>query len=244
MHTVDPEKRDSLLALARPGIEGIQRNWGVMVILQVVALLCVIGFYHVPVVTRACATLSDVRQAGGLLGAAIATAVAGLVLPKLVRLLLRQPLGESDVGLAHELMFLFALFAINGVMVDVFYRLLAVWFGDDGQVATVAKKVLVDQLVFTPVVSLPFIALCFTIRDHRYAIGKVIRELGARWYLRRVVTLMLPGWCYWTPMVTLIYSLPGPLQFVLFSLAMAAWSVVMVFIGESARQRQGVALAE
>ena len=32
-------------------------------------------------------------------------------------------------------------------------------------------------------------------------------------------------------MVLLIYSLPTALQFVLFALAMAAWSLLLVFIG-------------
>ena len=58
-----------------------------------------------------------------------------------------------------------------------------------------------------------------------------IRPSPAGWYAGWVVTLMLPGWCFWGPMVLLIYSLPGELQIVLWGGAMAAWSLVMVFIG-------------
>ena len=235
-----PTRRD----LIQPGIEAVKKNWAVMLILQAVALLLVIGYYHVPIVTSICTRLSEIRTATGYLGAAVATAVAGVALPKLVRLLLRQPLAEPGQTLVGEAVFLSTLFGINGVMVDAFYRLLAVWFGDGTGLAQVLPKVAMDQLVFTPVLALPFIAGCFTLRDHGYRFGPALRELGVAWYFKRVVALMLPGWCYWTPMVMLIYSLPGPLQFVLFAFAIAAWSVVMVFIGESTRIRTGVALAE
>ena len=43
--------------------------------------------------------------------------------------------------------------------------------------------------------------------------------------------LQLPAWAFWTPMVVLIYIMPPSLQIVLWTGAMAGWSLVMVFIG-------------
>jgi hypothetical protein len=42
----------------------------------------------------------------------------------------------------------------------------------------------------------------------------------------------LPNWLFWIPMVSIIYALPVPLQFLLFVPALAAWSLIMVFIAE------------
>ena len=234
--------RPTFADLIRPGVDGVRRNWPAMLGIQGVALLLVLGYFFVPPVTRFCAWLSDVRGATGYAGAAVATVVAGVFIPMLARRLARIA-RQSRVGLREEIVFLSVLFALNGVLVDGFYRLLADWFGTGNAWANVLPKVAVDMLGFTPFVALPAIALAFTLRDHRYRPGPTLREVGWRWYVRRVVTLMLPGWCYWTPMVLMIYSLPTPLQFVLFTFAMAAWSLVMVFIGEAGREPQQVATA-
>ena len=47
-----------------------------------------------------------------------------------------------------------------------------------------------------------------------------------------MLPLLLPNWCFWVPMVTIVYALPAALQFLLFVLLLAAWSLIMVFIAE------------
>ena len=44
--------------------------------------------------------------------------------------------------------------------------------------------------------------------------------------------LLIPGWAFWIPMTLMIYSLPGELQFCMFSLALAAWSLIMIFVAD------------
>jgi hypothetical protein len=59
--------------------------------------------------------------------------------------------------------------------------------------------------------------------------------LGPRWYLTHVGPLLIPCWCFWIPMVLMVYSMPPPLQFSLFCLALAAWSLLMVFVANDSR---------
>lgn len=229
-----------LFSLARPGIEGAKRNWPAMLLLQLIALLLVLGYYNIDSVRRGFDVLADWKASSGLLGAAGLTVLAGVIFPKLARLAVGKSATDSRFGLVHELAFLTALFAINGVLVEVFYGLLGRIYGTANTWSVILPKVLTDMLVFTPMIALPYVAFCFTLRDHDYRPGPALGEVGVAWYMRRVMTLQIPGWMYWAPMVSLIYSLPQNLQFMLFAFAMAAWSLVMVFIGDSTHQKKQV----
>ena len=225
-----PRPRADLRALAAPGIAAVRQNWRPFVAIQLAALLLVLLYFFVPAVTRFCGRVAGWREAGGVWAAMLATALAGAILPELARLLTRRG-WRLDREKLNDLAFLLPVFAVNGLIVDGLYRLLGLVVGHGNDWPTVLAKAALDQFVFTPLLALPLTALVFSWRRLRFSATATLRELGPRWYARRVLTLQLPGWCFWGPMVVLIYSLPGPLQFVLFVLAMAAWSLVLVFIG-------------
>ena len=56
---------------------------------------------------------------------------------------------------------------------------------------------------------------------------KTISQMRGPWYLRDVAPLLVTGWAFWLPMVLLVYTLPSPLQFLLFCFALAGWSLLM-----------------
>ncbi|MES1165246.1 MAG: hypothetical protein ABUR63_05785, partial [Verrucomicrobiota bacterium] len=123
-----------------------------------------------------------------------------------------------------------AFFAFNGVVIDLLYRGEARLFGGHADVATVAAKVAFDQFVFNPV-WLPIVIGLYLWRRNGFSAAATLRAVRARGFYRaRVLPLLLPNWCFWLPMVSIIYALPVPLQFLLFVLALAAWSLIMVFI--------------
>ena len=208
----------------------MRHHWRPFVAIQSVALLLVLLFFFVPSVTRFCGTVARLRVAGGYAAAMLATALAGAVLPELAKAVTQRG-WRFDRRTAADLAFLLPVFALNGLLVDAFYRLLAVTVGNGNDWPTVLLKAAVDQLLFTPFVSLPLVVTLFTWRRLRFDAAATARDLGVRWYGRRVVPLLLPCWAFWGPMVLLIYALPTALQFVLFALAMAAWSLLLVFIG-------------
>ena len=222
--------RPTLRTLAAPGVAAVRHHWRPFVAIQAVALLLVLLYFRVPAVTSFCARLAHLRVQGGYAAAMLATAFAGAILPELAKAVTQRGWRPDRRTLA-DLAFLLPVFALNGLLVDAFYRLLARLFGGGNDWSTVLLKAATDQLLFTPFIALPLVATLFTLRRLHFDAAATGRELNRVWYGRRVVPLLLPCWAFWGPMVLLIYSLPTALQFVLFALAMAAWSLLLVFIG-------------
>ena len=118
-----------------------------------------------------------------------------------------------------------AFFAFNGVVIDGLYRVEARLFGASATLGTVLKKTAFDQLVFNPV-WLALIIAIYAWRGQAFRLRATVSALraGGPFYRTRVVPLLLPMWCFWIPMVLIIYALPVPLQFLLFVLALGACS--------------------
>jgi hypothetical protein len=129
--------------------------------------------------------------------------------------------------------FALVVFAINGVMTDLQYRGIAWLIGSDTHFFTVLRKMLFDQFVTTPMYGTPYWVVVYLLRANRYNVSATVRQITPSWYARRVLPLLIPGWCFWGPMVLLVYSLPGPLQFLMFCFASGAWSLLMVFIASA-----------
>lgn len=186
--------------------------------------------YHLRADVRAfCARLAALKTAGGLPFSALAATIAGGVLPELARTLNDGP-RRTLAGRRGEIAFNLAFFALNGVVIDRLYRGLGLLFGADADVATVAMKVACDQFVFTPA-WLAVIIFLYLWRSRGFSVPAALGALRVPGFYRtRVVPLLLPCWCFWIPMVSIIYALPGPLQFLMFVLALAAWSLIMVSV--------------
>ncbi|HTA19401.1 MAG TPA: hypothetical protein VK989_08920 [Polyangia bacterium] len=222
---------ESVLAAGKAAIRRFLRPF---LLIQLVAAALVVA-YHVDARVRAvCAALAAWKAAGGLPLAAATAAFAGGVLPEVAKLAAQR--GRAPAGLrgrGGEIAFNMSFFALNGVLVDRLYVVEAALFGTDARVATVAAKVAFDQFVFTP----PWLALVTALylwRRHGFSTSATLRALRGEGFPRfvrgRIVPLLLPDWFFWIPMVTVIYAFPVPLQFLLFILALAAWSLILVMI--------------
>lgn len=218
-------------------VAALRRFYRPFILIQAAALLLVISYHQSAVVRSFCETLASIKLAGGLPFAALSGSLAGGVLPELFRLL-----GDwkryTLAGRAAEVLFNLAFFAFNGVVIDCLYRFEAWLFGNDSSLYTIAMKTAFDQFVFNPL-WVPLIIALFSWRREGFSLAATLtslREPG--FYKNKVVPLLLPVWCFWIPMVCVIYALPGPLQFVLFVLALGAWSLIMVDVANvSARAR-------
>ena len=227
------DARPRLRDLARPGVAAVRANWRPFVLLQLAALAVVVLYYNVDAARRAVDAAGRLRAEWGVAFTMLAAAVAGGLLPEVAKAVTRT--GWRPGGRRGELLFLIALFAFNGALVDGFYWSLGATVGEGTDAGTVVVKMLVDMLGFTPAIALPLVMLAFAWRRHGFRIAAVTAEVRSAgvggWYLRRVVPLLLPDWAFWGPMVLLIYAMPGGLQVVMWAGALAAWSLVMVFIG-------------
>ena len=199
-------------------------------LIQLVAVLLVAAYHVSGAVRAACAALATMKSNGGLAFAAASAAVAGGLLPEVAKVITdrgRNPLS----GRGGEVSFNVAFFAFNGVVVDVLYRVEARLFGTEASMGTIAEKTAFDQFVFNPV-WLALIVALYAWRAHGFSLTATLSVLrtGGSFYKTRVVPLLLPSWCFWIPMVLIIYSLPVPLQFLLFVLALGAGSLILVVI--------------
>jgi hypothetical protein len=216
------------------GLAALRRYYRPFLLIQAVAVVLVAAYYASAAVRAVCASLAAIKVAGGFPFAAISAAIAGGLMPELARLLTDRgrPVGP---GRGPRVAFNLAFFAFNGLVIDALYRLAAVLFGVGTDARTIALKTVFDQFVFNPV-WLPLIVGLYLWRQNRFQWGPTWAALRAGGFYRaRVLPLMLPSWCFWIPMVVIIYALPVPLQFLLFVLALAAWSLIMVFIADNDR---------
>ena len=212
----------------RAGLVAVRRFWRPFVLMQVAAVLLVVAYRASAQVRDVCAALVGLRQEGGLAFSAVASAIAGVLLPEAATLA-TVPAERGRPGRPGKLAFTTAFFLLNGTVVDLFYRLSAHLFGRAATPAVVAQKVAFDQFVFTPL-WVSAIAALFVWNKHGFRLAPTRADLSDGFLQRRLLPLLLPNWCFWIPMCAVIYALPVPLQFLLFVFALAAWSLIMVFI--------------
>jgi hypothetical protein len=193
---------------------------------QATALAFGAAYFLSPRVQAACSALARWKVAGGVTFAMVACAVAGGLLPELFKWLVSP---RRYVWQPRLVAFNTAFFAVNGWVIDAFYRFLGWLFGNDASVATVAAKVAFDQFVFTPS-WLAVVTFLYLWERKGFRWHATVAAARPHFYRQRVLPLLLPDWCFWIPMVSVIYALPANLQFMMFSLALAAWSLVMVYI--------------
>jgi hypothetical protein len=213
------------------GLAALRRFYRPFVLIQVGAVALVAAYHLDARVRAACAVLAAWKTAGGLPFAAAAGAVAGGLLPEIAKLVATRS-GGLLRGRGGVVLFNCAFFAVNGVVIDLLYRGEARLFGADARLATVVEKTAFDQLLFTPL-WLAIVLVVFQWRQQGFRLRATLASLqGGQFYRRRLVPLLLPDWCFWIPMVSIIYAFPLPLQFLLFVLALAAWSLIMVVIAD------------
>jgi hypothetical protein len=217
------------------GLAALRRYYRPFLLIQAAAVALVVAYYASAGVREICLTLAGIKAAGGLPFAAATAAVAGALMPEVARLLADRGGGAGWRARLPRVAFNLVFFAFNGVVIDGLYRLAAWMFGAGTDARTVAIKVVFDQFVFNPV-WVPLIVALYLWRQNGFRLGPTWAVIGTgSFYRTRVLPLIVPSWFFWVPMTVIVYALPVPLQFLLFVLALAAWSLIMVFIADNDR---------
>ncbi|MBC2604229.1 hypothetical protein [Puniceicoccus vermicola] len=92
-----------------------------------------------------------------------------------------------------------------------------------------------DQLVFTPLLSIPFIVAWFLLYKHHGHLRTFWQALTFANLRSRILPLWATSLCFWPMMLLIVYNLPSQLQFLLFLFGNSAFSTLMIFIA----RRQG-----
>ena len=217
-----------LASAAARGVEAVRQNARPFLLVQAVAFALAAAYYLVPSAPQALAGAARFKREGGLPFAALATAFAGAILPELARL----ATGRKRTG-AAEMGFQLVFFGFLGITVDLLYQGLGLLFGNDPSAATVAKKLLFDQFLYGPLVSIPISTLAFVWKDSGFSPERTRNAFRAQGgFFERYLPLLVTCWGFWAPVLVAVYAMPGDLQFPLFLAAQAAWSLLLLHLSD------------
>jgi hypothetical protein len=223
-------------SLYGPLLSALRTYWPAILIIQAIALGSVVAYYRIESAAGFFGTMADWKASGGLLFAGLANVVSGGVLPELLKRIFRPPTIPPPKlrELAHQ----FVMWGVLGITIDIFYQMQGQLFGHGTDAGTLLIKVVVDQLVFTPLVGVPFIVSWFALYEARYRPRVWASAMLTRNAVLHGMQLWISCLAFWPVMLLIIYSLPQALQFSLFLFGNAAYSLLLIFIAR--RQAPGV----
>ena len=97
-------------------------------------------------------------------------------------------------------------------------------------VRVVIAKILVDQLGYNPFFAAPAEVLIYEWKNEGFSWRSARRSLTWAHYQDKIVPTLLATWVVWGPLMAIIYSLPYPLQFPLFSIALSFWVLLLIYM--------------
>lgn len=214
--------------ILQPALRSFQTNWRPMVSIQLIALSLVVLYYSVEGARATFENIAQFKEQSGLWFAVIATIISGGILPELVKRIFRPK--RSQAPSIGEFLHQLGYWALIGILVDRFYQFQATLFGHGIDAVTLFSKMLVDQFLFTPLVSMPLTVLWFLLWEVRYQPRAFLSQAKLSLILERMLPVYAVVLSFWPAMLLVIYSLPQLLQFPLFQLGNAAYSILMIFV--------------
>lgn len=220
---------------ARPlsvGLRAARANLIPGLMIQAAVLALLLAYYFWGPARGWMARVAELKREGGYLFSLASGALAGGLLPELLTVAVFQRLRVRRENLGN-FAFGACFWGLMAVVVDSLYRVQALAFGSEVDFATVLRKTLVDQFLFTPFVSIPLTVVVFEWRQAGYRFAGMSRSLSVNFYKQKVLPAVVSGLGFWLPVVVVIYCLPPLLQFPLFTLALTLWVMIFTWISNA-----------
>jgi hypothetical protein len=198
-------------------------------ILQAAMLLVLIGYYSSARFADFLNRVAQYKNDHGLAFVVVAAVFAGAIVPEVFVILFFQR-GRFRRENLRNLSFTIPTWGIDGILVDLMYRLNAAWFGDVTTVWVVTAKILVDQLGYNPFFAAPAEVLVYEWKNEGFSWKSARRAFTWEHYRDKIVPTLLATWAVWGPLMAIIYSLPFALQFPLFSIALTFWVLLLTYM--------------
>src|SRR5881394_1169817 len=164
-----------------------------------------------------------------LIGYYLSPPFAGAIVPEIFVIVFFQR-GRFRKQNLRNLAFTIPTWGIDGILVDLMYRMNAIWFGDVTTVWVVTAKILVDQLSYNPFFAAPAEVLVYEWKNEGFSWKSLRRAFTWKHYRDKIVPTLLATWAVWGPLMAIIYSLPFALQFPLFSIALTFWVLLLTYM--------------
>jgi len=193
--------------------------------LQLFALTIGLSYFYWPASQQTFQFFADLKAEYGAVYAVISTSIFGGLLPFLYLFLS----GKVRFLPLTQLLFYIIIWAGLGGLINAFYGLQIVLFGEGTDWLTILKKTSLDQFVFTVFVTSPLIALAFLWKDQQFNWQKT------KMYFDDLIKVQIPTtivttWIIWIPAVSLIYMMPSNLQIPLFNLVLCFFVLILAIL--------------
>ena len=214
------------------GLRAAKANFLPALAVQVCMLLLLIAYYNHAATQEALNRLADFKLRSGYIFVCSTAMVAAAIIPELLRILFFQK-GKFQQRNFTNLVFTLPFWGLMAITVDLFYKAQAAMFGDGIDFQTIAIKVVVDQFVYAAMFASPVTCVLYDWKHNRYSLKGMSRVFSLNYYRGTIFPVLFANWCVWIPMICVIYCLPLPLQFPLFSLALSMWVLIYTWMSEN-----------
>ncbi len=195
-------------------------------VLQMFALLILLSYFYWPAAQRAFVLLGNLKQSYGSFYAVVSTSIFGGLLPFLVMYFS----GKIAHQFGRQILFYCLLWALMGWLVNSFYELQIMLFGDNADLLTVIKKTALDQFVFSTLLTCPMLTVAYLWRENAFSWSHTKAHLNRRLLLVKIPTTIITNWLIWIPAVLLIYTMPANLQIPLFNLVLCFFVLLLTIL--------------
>ena len=213
----------------RAGLRAARANVVPGLLLQAVMVGVLLAYFYYPPAREFMARLSETKVRWGYAYSALSAVIAGALVPELLRVLIFQK-GRMFRGNLSNFIFASLFWSGIGVLVDAFYKLQVMWWGDEATAAVVIPQVIVDQFLFSPFITAPLTTWLYEwkVRGYQWPSGMFTYS----YYRDRIFPTVVAIWGVWIPVVTVLYALPETLQIPIYSLALSLWVLIYTWMSE------------
>lgn len=196
------------------------------VVLQAFALMIGLSYFYWPDAQWVFTFFAELKQTYGVIYAIISTSIFGGLIPVLVMYFT----GKIVHFLGRQIIFYCVLWGFMGWLINSFYGLQIVLFGDSVDLITVIKKTAFDQFVFSALLTCPFLTVAYLWREQGFSWTRTKPFLSRHLFTERIPSTILINWLIWIPAVCLIYMMPANLQIPLFNLVLCFFVLLLTFL--------------
>ncbi|MGC3992456.1 MAG: hypothetical protein QM796_22700 [Chthoniobacteraceae bacterium] len=215
------------------GLHAARVNFVPGLIIQCAMLGLLLGYYYWPPLRDLLGTVAGWKQHLGYGFSFFTYAVAGGLLPEVLRVLVLQK-GAIHASNLRDARFGFFFWGIMGMSGDTCYRVQGLLFGNEPTLAVVLIKMAADQFIYTPLWGTAAIVVAYDWHHYGFTLRALRNCLTLDFYRVQVLPSLVTGWAVWIPLVAIIYALPPLLQVPFAALATSFWSLLVTFMRRQA----------
>ena len=212
-------------------------------LLNALVITLVASYYLYPPVAGIWRALGELKTHWSFVFSLVSTIFSAALFPFVIQ----AAMGTlPEEGRLKRLVALALFWGYRGMEIDLLYRIQGWLFGQGNDLRTLAIKVAVDQFGYSTFWAVPTYVVALRWIDMGCSWARTRPTLDRHFWTHTVITVLFTNWLIWIPTVALVYSLPGPLQFPLFSMVMCFFILIVTLLARppaSAAEAEAEAIA-